>query len=283
VNEMDISIRTMTKNDFIFCKELSDMLGWGYTKEDFERLFSFEPNGCFIAEKDGKKIGMVTTIVYNKLAWTGWLVVLPEYRRKGIGTSIMRHAIDHLKEKGVETIRLEAGPISSLLYEKLGFKKELDISMFNSVGRKLESKNVRNMDEKDLEKIAGFDEQYFGADRGRVILGLYKSTPELCFVFEEESKITGYMIGMKNRFGIILGPWVCREINVAEEMLKEMLNNTLGKKLYIGVPAANKNCVYLLKKYDFKESGKMFRMYLGEHKYLGNINGIYGMGTSEMG
>lgn len=280
---MRVSIRKMTENDFVFCEELSDTLGWSYTKKDFERLLSLEQNGCFIAEKNGKRIGMVTTVLYGKLAWTGWLVVLPEYRRKGIGTSIVKHAIDYLKENGVETIRLEAGPTSSLLYEKLGFKKELDILMFNSGGRKLGSKNVRNMDEKDLDKIAGFDEQYFGTNRGGVILGLYKSVPELYFVSEEESGITGYIMGMKNKFGIVLGPWVCENVNAAEEMLKKMLDNTIGKKLYVSVPAINKNCVYLLKKYDFKESGKMFRMYLGEHKYLGKINGIYGIGPSEMG
>lgn len=278
----NLNIRIMTKNDFDFCEKLSDLLGWGYSKKDFERLLSLELDGCFIAEKDRKRVGMVSSIVYEKSAWVGWLVVLPEYRRKGIGTSLTKHTIDYLKEKGVETIRLEAGPISSLLYKKLGFKKEMKLLMFCGVGRKIGQNNVKNMTEKDLERIIVFDQLYFGADRGKVLKRLYKDFPELCFVSYKKD-LTGYIMGLSNKLGMILvGPWVS-EKGVAKSLLKKMLSAASDKRVYVNVPSGNRDCVTLLKSFEFKECGKMYRMYFGKYKYPGNTRGIYAIGPSEMG
>jgi len=50
------------------------------------------------------------------------LVVLPEYRDKGIGREIVKTLVDHCKKKGIFWIGLIAEPNQDTFYETLGFK-----------------------------------------------------------------------------------------------------------------------------------------------------------------
>ena len=70
-----------------------------------------EPSGCFAARVGGRLIGTVTTTTYGRsVAWIGMMVVDPDFRRKGIGTALMRRAIDHVQGRGVRVLKLDATP-----------------------------------------------------------------------------------------------------------------------------------------------------------------------------
>ncbi len=54
-----IDLRVMKKPDLGFFIHLMDMVGWGMTPGDYDRILGFSPEGCFIAEEDNKELGMV--------------------------------------------------------------------------------------------------------------------------------------------------------------------------------------------------------------------------------
>jgi len=88
----------------------------------------------FFAMLNGKPVGYVGTGIdegYNKAknAKCGWIVdigVLKPYRRTGIGTKLILHAMNLLKDKGMTTAMLGVDDWNVtkaiLLYEKVGFK-----------------------------------------------------------------------------------------------------------------------------------------------------------------
>jgi len=90
------SIRPFRDEDIDFAFKLDTIEEWNHTRNDIERMLSFEPNGCFMAEMGGKPVGHVFSISYGRLGWIGFLIVKAEYRKRGIGTLLMKRAMDYL-------------------------------------------------------------------------------------------------------------------------------------------------------------------------------------------
>src|SRR6266571_7013104 len=117
-----VSLRRMTDGDLRAADELRRLAGWNQTLEDWRRLFCLEPRGCFVAALEGGVVGTVTTTTYGQaLAWIGMMLVHEEHQRRGIGTSLMRQALEYLQGHGVKCVKLDATPAGRPLYEKLGF------------------------------------------------------------------------------------------------------------------------------------------------------------------
>lgn len=80
------------------------------TKEDIEEakdeLDSFlEKNyPIYVADLDGKIIGYLVCRIEDKTVWAEALYVLPEFRRKGIGSSLYQKAEKLAEEMGNETV-----------------------------------------------------------------------------------------------------------------------------------------------------------------------------------
>ncbi len=99
----------------------------------------------YVAEVDGRIVGYVMSrveygpgyVVEGLIVKKGHIIsiaVLPEYRRKGIGTALMKAAMRSLKEVyGCKEVYLEVRVSNTpaiKLYEKLGFRKVKVIPMY---------------------------------------------------------------------------------------------------------------------------------------------------------
>jgi len=280
-----LKIRTMLSKDLDFARYLTETVGWNNSIGDFERLLYYEPEGCFVAEQNDKPVGMVTTTTYEKLAWVGCMIVLEQYRGKGIGSELMKRAIHYLKTKNVETIRLDAVPKATPLYKRLGFKEEYDSLRFIGTGQKMMCRKVSKMKNEDLENVVHLDTQFFYANRERVLRRVYEDFQDLCFVFSVDEELVGYIMAKRGPDQIKVGPWICdpKHIEIAEELLKAVLNEARGIKIWVGVPIGNKNSVNILKRYGFADQPKSIRMYSGKRGYIGLINGVFGIGAPKKG
>ena len=60
----------------------------------------------------------------EKTAMIGRVVVLPEYRKKGLGSKVIREAESWLKELGCTDVVINSRDVAVGFYEKLGYKAE---------------------------------------------------------------------------------------------------------------------------------------------------------------
>lgn len=102
------------------------------------RLRAMHPDGFLAAEADGKVVGYVIGII--RWGATGHILAIgidPPYKRQQIGSALMKHIIDRLRENGAKLVRLEARKSNleaQQFYLKLGFRRREEIPYYYEDG-----------------------------------------------------------------------------------------------------------------------------------------------------
>ncbi len=286
-----VTIRLFEPKDVNFAAELIRQEKWGHTTKDVRRCWNFEPEGCFIAEQDGERVGHVFSVNYSTVGWIGLLIIQQSCRGQGIGTTLMRTAMNYLRNLGVEAIRLEAVPEAVTLYQRLGFKSEFDSLRFYrelKPGRtclQAKDEEIHQIKDDELEILGKFDAKCFGANRLKVLQGLYRDFPQHCLVARNDG-IMGYIMCRETDSGFWLGPWVCEEEHpeVARDLIVSFLHALKANSgLCVGIPAPNTMGIQLLEKLDFSLMSRSIRMFWGKPAYSGNAKENFGIGGPEKG
>jgi GNAT superfamily N-acetyltransferase len=123
-----IAIRLMTAADIPLGMHLKSQAGWNQTEADWRRLLALDPEGCFVAELDGRAVGTTATTLFGPVGWISMVLVEASVRRLGIGTRLLEHALAYLDRAGAKTVRLDATPLGRPVYEKLGFIADYELA-----------------------------------------------------------------------------------------------------------------------------------------------------------
>jgi ribosomal protein S18 acetylase RimI-like enzyme len=86
----------------------------------------------FVAAVGGKVVGTIMAGYDGHRGWIYSLAVLPDYRGRGVGSRLMRHAEERLKRLGCPKINLQilqGNESVEAFYRKLGYQTEPRISM----------------------------------------------------------------------------------------------------------------------------------------------------------
>ena len=285
-----IVIRIWKQADLAYVADSTLREGWGHTARDVERCRNLEPSGCFIAESYGKRVGHVFSVVFGEIGWIGLLIVNSEKRGIGVGAALMEAAISYLEENGAKTIKLEAVEKAAPLYRRLGFVDVFDSLRYRGMPqlngkmpRKIETASV--MDEADIDEIAEFDAQYFGANRLSILKSLHSDFPQYCFCAKENQRMNGYIMARKTLDEFWIGPWISVDSKVAEFLFSSLFESMRKESRYLrlGFPALNTNARKLVDKLGLHLVGKSIHMIRGDRKGQGGLTCIYGIGGPEKG
>lgn len=113
----DLKIRVADRRDFDTLLTLSQEEGWNYELDDFVIM---ERSGCsktLVAEQD-EIIGMITLFDYGEIGWISNLLVKKNWRRRGVGRSLLKQGIKALGKK--RTVALFSTQESVPFYVKNG-------------------------------------------------------------------------------------------------------------------------------------------------------------------
>jgi len=280
---MKVSIRPLQQDDVAFALAQTKREGWDSTAELFELCLAHDPDGSFIAEAGGQSVGMVTTFCYRQTAWIGNLIVLPQYRRCGIGTHLMTHAVAHLAGRRVRTIRLEADPPGISIYCRLGFVDEFESLRFQLTDRGgADHPATQRITAADLPAIAAFDAAHFGDRRGR-LLKLLLRRARATYQSRTAGQMRGYAFVIPSHLGARIGPWVAADCQAAETLLKSILADWPDTVILVGVPCPNRDAIRLLEAYGFTRTPSSFRMIYGDRVAAGRPECMFGIVSGAMG
>jgi len=119
------SVRLLERADIGGCMVLTEEAGWNQTEQDWLRLFEKSPKGCFGVDIDGALAGVTTVVCYGaELAWIGMVLTAARFRRQGIATTLIRHALDYAESRRLGWAKLDATEMGRPLYRRFSFEGE---------------------------------------------------------------------------------------------------------------------------------------------------------------
>jgi len=266
----------MTKTDIPAGIRLKEIAGWNQTAADWERFLEASPEGCFVAEHDGRVCGTATTISFeNRVAWIGMVLVDPEYRSRGIGTKLLARAIEYLNDLQVTAIKLDATPQGKPLYEKLQFVAEYEIARWtlrrsaSEMAKRSGFGSREPLPRELLESIIEADKESFGTDRSFLLKSLHRDAPEFSTGIWNAGAIEGYALGRRGSFADHLGPWMARNTAAACSLLETFLARCPREVVVVDILKANTVASELLMSFGFNYSRGLTRMYRGRNAHPG--------------
>ncbi|MFN0085979.1 MAG: GNAT family N-acetyltransferase [Blastocatellia bacterium] len=259
---------------------------WNQLDRDWRQFLALSPRGCRVALRAGRVVGTVTTISYeNRFSWVGMVLVDPEERRQGIGTLLLRDAIDLLRDR--TAIRLDATPAGREVYLKLGFADEYGLSrMEGRVPEQIAGEDAgaaRRMTDEDLGAIYDLDASIFGADRRAMLRWMREGAPEYAWIVRGERGIAGYCFGRRGFSFEHLGPVIAENGQVARQLAAACLRNRIGAAFILDVFRHDSDWLGWLADMEFREQRPFIRMFLGEHRHPGRPERQFAMLGPEFG
>lgn len=205
------------------CLRLSRSAHWNQNEADW-RLMLAMGRGWGISLADGTLGASTLVLPYGSgFAWVSMVLVLPEHRRKGYASQLLRSAIADLKKAGLTPI-LDATPAGREVYRQEGFHDTWGFRRFSI--KKTSGKShsaVRDLRASDWASILKMDREAFGASRETLLRALWVRLPEAGLVFESGKEIQGFLLGREGRESRQLGPLIARSTEVARALLEAAL------------------------------------------------------------
>ena len=288
------TFRLLAPRDIPGAQRLRELAKWNQTDADWRNLLSFEPDGCFAAEMDGKVVGTATTTRYTpasgpgSFGWVGMVLVDPDYRRHGIGSSLLKRCIQYLKDCGVETVKLDATPMGKLVYEKLGFAGEYELERWEGAARDQAVKtpdgvSLAPVSAKDLDDLEAFDAPIFGARRRNVLQAWSHAWPENAIVARRGGAIAGFALARRGAHFDQIGPVSGDSPDISAALLARVLSNLNGRNVVVDVVTANAWAGPIAAEHGLKHQRPFLRMASGANSSPGTPEKMFAICCPELG
>ncbi len=114
-----------------------DAPAWNDPVSDIRLKLTVQPELFFIAVKDRQLVGTAMAGYDGHRGWVYYVVVSPNHRRQGIGSALMGHTEEALREKGCPKLNLQVRASNHevvAFYRQLGYEIEERVSMAKRLG-----------------------------------------------------------------------------------------------------------------------------------------------------
>ena len=210
------------------CLALSKSAKWNQNEADWRLMLGFG-RGWGVSMPDGTLAASTLVLPYGaKFAWVAMVLVLPEHRRKGYATQLLRVALAELR-KQAQTPILDATPDGHEVYVQEGFRDTWGFRRYvlrkkkNSTEGKIQTRPITDS---DWPQILRLDARAFGASREILLKNLAARLPEAALVAKRRGQITGFVLGRDGREAKQVGPLIARDEKTASALLAAAVGRT---------------------------------------------------------
>ena len=209
------------------CLTLSRSAKWNQNEADWRVMLAIG-RGWGITLGDGTLAAYTVVLPYGgKFAWISMVLVLPEHRRKGHATRLLRVAIAELQASRLTPV-LDATPAGREVYRQEGFHDTWSFKRF-ARGAAGAAVNGQRAGPIVWRRALELDADAFGGDRQWLLRALQKRLPQCALAVPE-----GFVLGREGREAHQVGPIVARDEATALALLEQALG-TLSDPVYADV------------------------------------------------
>lgn len=216
------------------CLALSRAAGWNQNAADWKLMLEIG-RGWGLSLADGTLIASTLVLPYRGFAWVSMVLVLPEHRRRGYASRLLRRALAELQAAGLTPL-LDATPAGRAVYLQEGFRdtwgfKRYVLAAGHSPSATKESA-VRSLRDQHWEQVLALEARAFGASREHLLRALAARLPAAALVLERAGAVRGYLLGRDGREACQLGPLVADQPETAIALLGAALQR-MPAPLYV--------------------------------------------------
>ncbi len=181
-------------------------------------------------------IAVVGALAANATGVIGNVVVRSDYRRRGLARLLMRAALDWQREKGVQTVWLDATTDGRTLYRSVGFSDcepsyfaEVSVDALKSAWLRASASDLRAYlaPPGAFGRVASLDTAVFGGDRMPLLTGVLREPETWLYLVEDAAgEVLGYLMARtleRPLVGIRAGAWVARSDEAAAALLAALI------------------------------------------------------------
>jgi len=280
---MDNSEHALGEAQLAGCLALSQAARWNQNAADW-RLMLDIGHGWGITLDDGTLAASTLVLPYGSFAWVSMVLVLPQHRRNGYATQLLRKALADLRRRKLTPI-LDATPAGREVYAQEGFRDTWGfrrLQLKKSITVALRPEGVRPLRESDWEALLALDASAFGASRERLLRALAARLPRAALVAEEHGKLAGFLLGRDGREAGQLGPLVARSSDAARTLLGAALA-AVRAPLYLDVVDREPGITAWLDSLGFEYQRPFTRMVRGARVAPGEAGLVFCPAGPELG
>ena len=208
---------------------------WNQTADDW-RLFIRRGRVHAAHTPEGRIIATAATLPYgDRFAWVSMVLVAGEYRRRGLGTMMLRRAMADLTTAKLVPV-LDATPDGRAVYRKLGFEDSWGFQRLIRRERQRAAASVgapagvtvRPITDADWPALCAYDAAAFGAERSAVLAGLHGRLPAAELVAARANAIAGFLLGRDGGLAAHIGPLIADDDAIAGALVARALDGIEG-------------------------------------------------------
>lgn len=203
------------------CLALSRAAGWNQNASDWKLMLGIG-RGWGLTLADGTLIASTLVLPYRGFAWVSMVLVLPERRRRGHASRLLRRALAELQAARLTPL-LDATPAGRAVYLQEGFRDTWGFKRYAlAAGHTLSIDRddaVRTLRDDDWGQVLALEARAFGASREHLLRALAARLPAAALVLERAGAVRGYLLGRDGREACQLGPLVADEPETAIALL----------------------------------------------------------------
>lgn len=97
-----------------------------YTRDDFQRWYSVNPDFCIVAEIDGQIVGDMICRIKRYRLDLGSCAIHPDYRQRGVGAALLQEMEKRAQAFSIHQIDLEVRPSNTsaqAFWQGVGFEQ----------------------------------------------------------------------------------------------------------------------------------------------------------------
>ncbi len=255
--------RNATRADLECILEWAASEGWNPGLDDAEAFYAADPNGFFVAVKDGTPVASISVVNHSSLfAFLGLYIAAPTHRRQGIGFRLWQHAVNHAEER---TIGLDGVPDQQDNYAASGFRSAGGTVRFSGVVSPAPDTDTRPANESDIAGLIRQEAEASGYRKEAYLTAWFKDTPH------RKTLITdgGFCTVRECREGSKIGPLLADTVRVARKLIQHAAS-LMGPKVTLDVPESSVDLPQLCQALDLKPGFATARMYRGDPPSTGS-------------
>ncbi len=256
--------------------ELVAQSGWNQTALDWA-LFARAGSTFGVRNAQGRIIASGAVLpLGEQVAWISMILVAPEARGQGLGSSVFAHCLRAVQAAG-RTAYLDATPAGEPIYKQAGFSALWPLTRWQRDAMPARAAVVPAREACNIDSVVALDEEALGASRKFLLADFLAREGSTCV-----SSAQGFAIVRAGRIAHQIGPLLARDEGSACALLPLALHGLSGR-VFMDVPDGREQLCGQLRAAGFTVQRSFVRMAAGAHPLRAKTDLIYAIAGPEFG